>query len=141
MSPLELGTLAAVVTSAVVMIVLERVKPYNPGQPLLRRPKHSATTTLSYLGRRWGASLGGSFVDRRSDSDFFGFGIDHAAGYVRADFGGWYEGGVLAAALLFLWQQWPIRKREPAGCLRAFLNNQYVGLAVFVGILLEYVYA
>jgi vitamin B12 transporter len=64
---------------------------YDPGQPLLRRPKHSATTTLSYLGRRWGASLGGSFVDRRSDSDFFGFGIDHAAGYVRADFGGWYE--------------------------------------------------
>ena len=46
-----------------------------------------------------------------------------------------------AAALLFLWQQWLIRKREPAGCLRAFLNNQYVGLAVFVGILLEYVYA
>jgi len=56
-------------------------------------------------------------------------------------FGGWYQAGVLAAAVLFLWQQWLIRKREPAGCLRAFLNNQYVGLAVFVGILLEYVYA
>ena len=56
-------------------------------------------------------------------------------------FGSWYQAGVLAAALLFLWQQWLIRKREPAGCLRAFLNNQYVGLAVFVGILLEYVYA
>jgi 4-hydroxybenzoate polyprenyltransferase len=56
-------------------------------------------------------------------------------------FGGWYQAGVLAAALLFLWQQWLIRKREPAGCLRAFLNNQYVGLAVFIGILLEYVYA
>ena len=56
-------------------------------------------------------------------------------------FGAWYQAGVLAAALLFLWQQWLIRKREPAGCLRAFLNNQYVGLAVFVGILLEYVYA
>ena len=64
---------------------------YDPGQPLLRRPKHSGTTALSYLGRRWGANLGGSFVGRRADSDFFGFGIDHAAGYVRADFGGWYE--------------------------------------------------
>ncbi len=63
---------------------------FNPGQPLLRRPKHSATTTLSYLGSRWGANLGGSFVGRRSDSDFLGFGIDHAAGYARADFGGWY---------------------------------------------------
>jgi 4-hydroxybenzoate polyprenyltransferase len=56
-------------------------------------------------------------------------------------FGAWYRGGVWAAALLFAWQQWLIRKREPAGCLRAFLNNQYVGLAVFVGILLQYVYA
>jgi 4-hydroxybenzoate polyprenyltransferase len=56
-------------------------------------------------------------------------------------YGRWYQGGVVAAALLFAWQQWLIRRREPAGCLRAFLNNQYVGLAVFVGILLEYVYA
>jgi 4-hydroxybenzoate polyprenyltransferase len=55
-------------------------------------------------------------------------------------FGRWYQGGVGAAALLFLWQQWLIRNREPAGCLRAFLNNQYVGLAVFIGILLQYVY-
>ena len=56
-------------------------------------------------------------------------------------FGRWYQGGIEAAALLFVWQQWLIRKREPAGCLRAFLNNQYVGLAVFIGILLQYVYA
>jgi 4-hydroxybenzoate polyprenyltransferase len=55
-------------------------------------------------------------------------------------FGSWYRGGVLAAALLFAWQQWLIRKREPAGCLRAFQNNQYVGVVVFVGILLQYVY-
>jgi len=63
---------------------------YNPGQPLLRRPKHSATAWLSYQGTRWGGSLAGSFVGRRPDSDFLGFGIDHAAGYVRADLGGWY---------------------------------------------------
>jgi iron complex outermembrane receptor protein/vitamin B12 transporter len=29
-------------------------------------------------------------VGRRPDSDFLGFNIDHAAGYVRADIGGWY---------------------------------------------------
>ena len=63
---------------------------YNPGQPLLRRPKHSATVLLSYLGNRWGANLGTSFVGHRSDSDFLGFGINHAAGYVRTDLGGWY---------------------------------------------------
>jgi 4-hydroxybenzoate polyprenyltransferase len=57
------------------------------------------------------------------------------------EFGGWYYAGVWAAAVLFLWQQWLIRRREPAGCLRAFLNNQYVGLVIFVGILLQYTYA
>ena len=56
-------------------------------------------------------------------------------------YGRWYQAGVIGAALLFAWQQWLIRKREPAGCLRAFLNNQYVGLVIFVGILLQYVYA
>jgi 4-hydroxybenzoate polyprenyltransferase len=56
-------------------------------------------------------------------------------------FGVWYYGGVNAALAFFLWQQWLIRRREPAGCLRAFLNNQYVGLVIFVGILLQYVYA
>ncbi|MGA8220634.1 MAG: TonB-dependent receptor, partial [Candidatus Acidiferrales bacterium] len=66
---------------------------YDPGQPLLRRPKHSATALLSYLGNRWGANLGGSFVGRRADSDFYGFGIDHAAGYVRVDLGGSYAMG------------------------------------------------
>jgi outer membrane cobalamin receptor len=60
------------------------------GSPLLRRPKHMGTTLLSYLGRRWGANLGGSFVGRRPDGDFLGFNIDHAAGYARVDVGGWY---------------------------------------------------
>ncbi len=64
--------------------------PYAPGDPLLLRPKHSATTLLNYAGRRWGANLAGSFVGSRADSDFDGFGITHAAGYVRADIGGWY---------------------------------------------------
>jgi outer membrane cobalamin receptor len=63
---------------------------YNVGQPLLRRPKHSATSLLAYLDNRWGANLSGSFVGRRPDDDFDGFNIDHAAGYVRADLGGWY---------------------------------------------------
>jgi 4-hydroxybenzoate polyprenyltransferase len=56
-------------------------------------------------------------------------------------FGRPYQAGLAAAGVLFLWQQWLIRKREPAGCLRAFLNNQFVGLVVFVGILLQYLYA
>jgi vitamin B12 transporter len=60
------------------------------GEPLLLRPKHSATTLLTYMGKRWGGNLAASFVGKRTDSDFFGFGIDHVAGYVRVDIGGWY---------------------------------------------------
>jgi vitamin B12 transporter len=61
------------------------------GKPLLRRPKHSATALLTYLGNRWSSNLAASFVGRRSDSDFSGFGIYHAAGYVRVDLGGSYK--------------------------------------------------
>ena len=55
-------------------------------------------------------------------------------------FGQWYDAGVIAAGLLFLYQQWLIRKREPAGCLKAFFNNQYVGAVIFIGIMLQYLY-
>lgn len=55
-------------------------------------------------------------------------------------YGPWYQAGVWAAAVLFAWQQWLIRRREPAGCLRAFLNNQMVGMVIFCGILLQHVY-
>jgi 4-hydroxybenzoate polyprenyltransferase len=55
-------------------------------------------------------------------------------------FGHWHLAGVGAAGLFFLYQQWLIRDREPAGCFRAFTNNQYVGLVIFIGIGLEYVY-
>lgn len=64
--------------------------PFAPGNPLLHRPRHSAIAMLNYASSRWGANLRSSFVGRRADSDFDGFGIDHAAGYVRADLGGWY---------------------------------------------------
>jgi vitamin B12 transporter len=62
------------------------------GQPLLRRPKHSASLLLTYASRRWGGDVGGSFVGRRPDSDFFVLPtpVDHAPGYVRADIGAWY---------------------------------------------------
>jgi vitamin B12 transporter len=60
------------------------------GKPLLRRPKHVGSLLVTYLGSRWGANLGGTFVGRRPDSDFLGFGFTHAAGYSRVDLGGWY---------------------------------------------------
>lgn len=54
--------------------------------------------------------------------------------------GPWYRAGLAAAAVFFLWQQWSIRHREPAACFRAFLNNHYVGMVIFIGILLDHLY-
>jgi vitamin B12 transporter len=65
--------------------------PDAQGDPLLRRPRHSATTMLTYLGPRWGANLSGSFVGPRPDSDFDGFGITHTPGYFLLNVGGWYK--------------------------------------------------
>jgi 4-hydroxybenzoate polyprenyltransferase len=52
---------------------------------------------------------------------------------------GWlYYLGVAAAAGLFVYQQKLIKNREREPCFKAFLNNNWVGLAVFVGIFLDY---
>ena len=62
------------------------------GQPLLRRPKHSGSLLLNYLGTRWGGNISGSFIGRRPDSDFLGLvpPFDHTAGYALVNVGGWY---------------------------------------------------
>ena len=63
---------------------------FAAGAPLLRRPKHAGSVLLNYSGKRWGGNVGGSFVGRRPDSDFLGFGINHAAGYALVNTGGWF---------------------------------------------------
>ncbi len=52
--------------------------------------------------------------------------------------GGWYYLGLGAAAVFFVYQLWLIRGRERQACFRAFLNNHYVGLSVFLGIACQY---
>ncbi len=52
--------------------------------------------------------------------------------------GGWCWLGVGVAALLFLYQQWLIRERDPQACFKGFLNNNYVGMALFAGLFLDY---
>jgi 4-hydroxybenzoate polyprenyltransferase len=49
--------------------------------------------------------------------------------------------GLLAAAGLFVYQQGLIRKREKAHCFEAFLNNNWVGCAIFAGLFLHYRFA
>lgn len=59
----------------------------------------------------------------------------------QAGLGAWYFGALGLAAALSAWQQYLIRERRPEDCFRAFLNNNYYGMAVFVGIVLHYTFA
>lgn len=59
----------------------------------------------------------------------------------QAGLGGWYLGALGLAAALSAWQQYLIRARLPEDCFRAFLNNNYYGMAVFIGIVLDYTFA
>ena len=55
----------------------------------------------------------------------------------RAGLGVNYLAGLAAAAGFIGWQFAIARDRRPENCFRAFLANQWVGLAIFVGIALE----
>ncbi len=54
--------------------------------------------------------------------------------------GRWYWAGLAVAAALAAHQQLLIRDREPAACFRAFLNNNLLGLALFAGLALDYLF-
>lgn len=54
------------------------------------------------------------------------------------DLGGFYYAGLAVAAGLSLYQQKLIFNRDRALCFKAFLNNNWFGLAVFVGLVLDY---
>lgn len=49
----------------------------------------------------------------------------------------WYT-AVILSGLLFAWQQYRVRSRDPAACFWAFLNNNWIGLLLFAGILGHY---
>ncbi len=52
--------------------------------------------------------------------------------------GSWYHAGLVAGGVFFLRQLWLIRTRDRGRCLQAFLNNNYFGMSVFIGISLNY---
>jgi len=54
--------------------------------------------------------------------------------------GGFYYTGIAVAAGLSAYQQKLIYNRDKVLCFKAFLNNNYFGLAVFVGLLLDYAF-
>jgi 4-hydroxybenzoate polyprenyltransferase len=49
-----------------------------------------------------------------------------------------YNLGLLVAACLAIYQQWLIKDRNPNKCFQAFLNNNWFGAVIFVGIATHY---
>jgi len=57
-----------------------------------------------------------------------------------AQFGIWYYYSVAISALLMGYHQWLARDRKIENCTAAFFNNHYIGMVIFVGILLHYTF-
>lgn len=57
-----------------------------------------------------------------------------------AELGAWYYTSVGAAAVLMAYHQWLARDRKPEGCFKAFLHNHHIGMAIFIGIMLDYTF-
>jgi len=57
-----------------------------------------------------------------------------------AKLGSWYMLSVFVAALFMLYHFMLIRTRASAECFQAFLNNRFVGAAIFIGIVLDYTF-
>lgn len=55
-----------------------------------------------------------------------------------AELGLFYYLSLAVVASLFVWQHWHMRARETSTYFRAFLHNNWVGAAIFVGLLLDY---
>jgi 4-hydroxybenzoate polyprenyltransferase len=58
----------------------------------------------------------------------------------RAELSAWYYGAVVVAAGMMGWHLWLARDRQPAGCFEAFLKNHYIGMVIFIGIVLHYTF-
>lgn len=56
----------------------------------------------------------------------------------RAEMGHFYWAGLGVAVLLVVWEFRIARTRERADCFRAFLHNNWVGMAIFAGIALDF---
>ena len=49
-----------------------------------------------------------------------------------------YQLGLAVSAGLMIYHQWLIKDRDKAKCFRAFLHNQWIGLIIFISIVLDY---
>ncbi len=58
-----------------------------------------------------------------------------------AELGIWYFGAIGVAAIIMAYHQWLARDRKPSACFQVFLHNHYIGMIIFIGIVLHYTFA
>ena len=56
----------------------------------------------------------------------------------RAELSGFYYLGVFAATFFAAYQQYLIKDRQRELCFQAFLNNNWFGMVIFIGVFLDY---
>jgi len=56
----------------------------------------------------------------------------------QQEYRGFFQTGIAVTAGLFVYQQYLIRGRSKDGCFKAFLNNVWVGFALFLGSVAEF---
>jgi 4-hydroxybenzoate polyprenyltransferase len=56
----------------------------------------------------------------------------------QLELGPYYYLSLAVGAVLSIYQQFLIRRREPAACFKAFLNNNWVGAVILVGLVVDY---
>jgi 4-hydroxybenzoate polyprenyltransferase len=57
---------------------------------------------------------------------------------LQAEMGAFYFMGLTVAAGLAGYEQWLIRDRDEAACFKAFLHNNWLGMVVFIGVVIDY---
>ena len=50
-----------------------------------------------------------------------------------------YFAGLIAASVFVIYQLWIARDRESTKCVQAFLNNSWLGMTVFIGLVIDYI--
>lgn len=54
------------------------------------------------------------------------------------ELGAIYYGSLVLTGILMVYHQWLIRGRDRPSCFKAFLHNHWIGLVIFLGIVLDY---
>ncbi len=54
------------------------------------------------------------------------------------ELGIYYNSSLVLAAALFCYQHYLLRTRQPDACFKAFLHNNWVGMVIFLGLIVDY---